>query len=408
MTDSIKVKLDLFKVPKAELKQLFTPHVSRADPRRPTYVIPFAAKQSWKSPLTLNKMQIKVLVDQQGDPVALVSDINIPNATVGQNAELGHSVYAACTVGLGLLKIFLAQHHVPKKYLDLLTVADLGLGSGTITYLLPVPEDRTAQGMIEAIEHRFTQFFPLSDDGRYGGYGVGSKGSRTAYCKMRGWYVCVYSTPASKIPGDDEDVRKDRIRFAQKMVRIELTLTLEELRKYGLHEVSAWKDAHAAGIYKMLFDTYIRNGSLRLNEHLRQDKPDATDLKKLSDTNRHIVEGYLENKPLDNCQMLQRHSKVATQKARSAARLKILKQLRIDIDIEWVEHRKLGNRWMDKVIVYPGDHHPPADRVEDAVCRDNLPAINQQLQATLERAARPVHGGATVYLAPDDDGVIAV
>ena len=261
MTDSIKIKLDLSNVPKEDLKHVPVPVVLRMDRTKPMApVIPFAAYQSWKSPLTRNPMMIKVLVTPIAfDPAALVADINVPNATVGQNAELGHSVYAASTVSLELFKVFLAEHCVPLESLNLLTVNDLGLGSVTITYLVPALTDhRNAQACIEAIEHRFTHFFPQSDykikDGkkRYGGGGEGSKGSRLAYCIQRGWSVRVYSTPAHKIPGDDGPVRDDRIKFAQSMIRIELTLTLEELRIYGWCSACQWRQRSYATARKEL------------------------------------------------------------------------------------------------------------------------------------------------------------
>jgi hypothetical protein len=62
-----------------------------------------------------------------------------------------------------------------------------------------------------------------------------------------------------------------------------------------------------------------------------------------------------------------------------------LKLLRIDMNIPWSEHAKLGNTWMEKVIVYTGDHHPPAERVPTSFCQANLPAIQEQLKLALER-----------------------
>jgi hypothetical protein len=376
MTDSIKIKLDISHIPQEVLADIPIPHGYRQDPKRQSSIRPFPAWQSWRSPLTRKPMKIKVLVNRVFTPVALVADFNIPNATVGQNAELGHSVYAACSVALDFFKIFLAEHGTPLAYLDRLTISNIQLGKATITYLVPASENRIAQDIIETIVRRFTLFFPQGADDRYGGSEVGSLGSKTAYCKRRGWAIRVYSTPADKIPCDENpQIHKERIEFAANMVRMELILTAEELRKLNLHSVAAWREGHANGIYKKLFDEYIRNMGLRLDERLRQDKPDSTDLQKLSPTNRHIVEGYLEGKQLKNCNLLKRDSKLDAQKVKSAARLKILEKLRIDIDIAWAEHRKLGSRWMDKVIVYPGDHHPPDHRISGAFCRKNLAPI---------------------------------
>ncbi len=386
MTDSIKSILDLSGLPKADLEHIPVEKAARVKPKRNGGITLFDAWQTHPSPLNGNGMKVKVITGREHVPVALVAEFNLPNATVGQNAELGHSVFAANTVALDFLKIFLAKYKVPRDSLNMLTLENMKAGSVTITYLIPAPKARPAQSIIDSMLHRFEQFFPLSADERYGGSHAGSKGSLTAYAKRRGWSIRAYSSPAHKIDGDENDpMHTARVKFAREMVRIELTLTAEELRKHGLQSVVAWQFAHQNGVYQKLFDTYVRNAGLRLHERLRTDKPKERDLLKLSPNNRHVVEGYLVGKPIAACNVLKRPSKLAAQKAKSAAARAILKALRIDIDIEWAEHRKLGNTWMEKVIVYAGDHHPPEGRVATSFCQENLPAIRQQLQDVLDR-----------------------
>jgi hypothetical protein len=196
MTDSIKSILDLSRLPKAELEHIPVERTVRFKPKAPGSLIPFAAWMTISNPLTRNGMRVKVLTDGELTPTALVADFNIPSATVGQNAELGHSCYAANTVALDILKIFLAQHRVSRNSLDLLSVKDMQIGRVTITYLIPAPEGRHAQAIIDAIGHRFQQFFPTiqaragararAKDTRYGGSIVGSKDSLTAYLHQRG------------------------------------------------------------------------------------------------------------------------------------------------------------------------------------------------------------------------------
>lgn len=396
MTDSVKLHVDLSRLPKAELEHIPVERTVRLKPKALGPLIPFAAWMTIPSPLTRNGMRVKVLTDEEFTPKALVADFNIPNATVGQNAELGHSCYAASTIALDILKIFLAQYRVPRDSLDLLSIDDIHIGRVTITYLIPAPEGRHAQAIIDAIGHRFQQFFPTiraktgtranAKHTRYGGSIVGSKGSLTAYLHQRGWEIGTYSSPADTIEGDINDpVHQERVAFARNVVRIELTLTAEELRKHGLQQASGWRTAHAENVYQRLFDDYVRNRALRLHERLRTDRPKRTDIMKLSENNRHIVQGYLDGKALADCNLLKRPSKVAAQKAKSAAIRAILKLLRIDMNIPWSEHTKLGNTWMEKVIVYAGDHHPPSERVPTSFCRANLPAIQEQLQVALDR-----------------------
>lgn len=407
MTDSIKSILDLSRLSKAELEHIPVERTVRLKPKAPGPLIPFAAWMTIPSPLTRNGMRVKVITDKEFTPKALIADFNIPSATVGQNAELGHSCYAANTIALDILKIFLAQYRVPRDSLDLLSVEDIQIGRVTITYLIPAPEGRHAQAIIDAIGHRFQQFFPTikakagararAKNTRYGGSIVGSKDSLTAYLHQRGWEIRTYSSPANTIEGDINDlVHQERVAFARNVVRIELTLTAEELRKHGLQPAAAWRTAHAEGIYHRLFDDYVRNRALRLHERLRTDRPKRTAIMKLSENNRHIVLGYLDGKALADCKLLKRPSKVAAQKAKSAAIKAILKLLRIDMNIPWAEHAKLGNTWMEKAIVYAGDHHPPAERVPTSFCQANLPAIQEQLQVALDRLFALRNAGSRV------------
>jgi hypothetical protein len=395
MTDSIKSILDLSRLPKAALEHVPVEQNGRFRPKQPGPLIPFDAWLTILSPLTRHGMRVKVITNEEHAPTALVAEINIPNATVGQNAELGHSCYAANIVALDLLKVFLAEHRVPRSTLNLLSVDDMQAGRVTITYLVPAPAGRDAQQVLGEIGLRFQQFFPMikpktnaqpkSKEPRYGGRIVASTDGLTAYLNQRGWSICAYSSPANTIEGDiDDPIHKERIAFVKNVVRIELTLTAEELRKHTLQAMAAWKTAHADGIYEKLFNDYVRNKALRLNERLRTDKPRQSDVLKLSETNRHIVLGYLDGKDLAHCESLKRPSKLAAQKAKSAARTAILKLLRIDINIPWQEHRKLGNTWMEKAIVYSGDHHPPVERIPTSFCKANLPAIRAQLRNKLD------------------------
>jgi hypothetical protein len=396
MTDSIKSILNLSNLPKADLEHIPVEMTYRCKPKRPGPILPFDAWLTRISPLTKNGMKVKIVTDSGLTPLGLVADFNIPNATVGQNAELGHSVYAANTVALDFLKIFLAEWRVPRASLDMLTVADMQAGTVTITYLIPVPNERSTQSILGEIGHRVQQFFPLlkpksnaqarTKKPRYGGSVVASKDSLTAYLNQRGWSICAYSSPADTIEGENDAlVHRERVEFARNTIRIEVTLTAEELRKHQLQPVVAWRTAHADGVYKMLFDEYVRNKALRLDEKLRTDKPRESELLKLSETNQHIVRGYLAGRDLADCIVLKRESKLAAQKAKSAAVRSILKLLRMDINIPWAEHRKLGNTWMEKTIVYVGDHHPPAERVATSFCKANLSAIQAQLEDGLNR-----------------------
>jgi hypothetical protein len=392
MTDSITLKLDLSKLDVAHTAQIPVNVTHRDRPRERISKVPFDAWIQWRSPLTGGGVKLKVRTAEGFTPTAIVAQLNLPNATVGQNAELGHSVYAASVVGLALLKTFLADHSVPLHQLDLLGVNDLYLDKVTITTLVPVAGPRNVQEVISHIADRFEAFFPPPEMGKSEHFGMrtGSLGSLTAYCSQRGWEVRVYSTPSAKIPLTSlgGDVRAARLRFAQSVLRIELSLTFESLRTENLTRPTEWEHSHATGKYADLFDRYVRRKALRLDENLRTDKPDNADTAKLKPNVRHVVLGYLSGRLLEDCAQLKRDSKLATQKTISAMRIRILKALRIDTAIPWSIHRKIGNTWMAKMIVYPGDYHPPAHRAQDCFCK----ASSLRIQAALQEAMVKIAG----------------
>ena len=407
MTDTIKLIVDLSAIPTEHLKQIRTPAVFRSDMSRPSGHIPFEANQNWLSPFTGKGMKIKVIVDRAThDPKAVVLDINVPSATVGQNAEMGHSVFAASTVALEMVKLFLAQQQVPLVSLDQLSLDKVQLDTVVLTYLLPTPAGHTSQNLLELVRNRVECLHPQSHDGKRGGSGASSRGSTTAYFRKAVCGMRAYSTPANKISAMSEAMLDQRIALAGQLIRLEITLNSTTLKHARLNMPSDWENAHEGGVYQTLFNKYLRQETLRLDDRLRQDAPDAADLDKLSEANMHIVSGYLAGKPLKQCTLLMRDSEIARQKAYSKHRLQILEALRIDINIPWAEHRKLGSAVLGRVLVYPGDYSPPTERVADSFCKENFPSIRSLMRKKLLDLESARGDQKRLFETIDEDGVI--
>ena len=325
MTNSLKAIYDLSLFPPEHLKLISAPRVFKGNKSRRRIHIEYGTKQNWRSPITNRGMEFKVLVDQlTHTPKSVVLDINVPSATVGQNAETGHSVLAASDASLSMVKLFLAQQQVPLSSLDSLTLDRVQLLTVVITYLLPAPEGHTSQDLIEQVQTRVDCLHQQSNDGKRGALSVPSKGSRIApvekaICGMR-----AYLTPVNKTSTIDEAMIEERTEAVQPLICFELTLNATTLKKEQLNRPNDWADAHEHGVYQRLFDKYVRGKALRLDDRLRQDAPDLADLAKLTDSNRHIVSGYLVGKKLEDCKLLMRDSMVARQKLLSKHRLQIL------------------------------------------------------------------------------------
>ena len=204
----------------------------------------------------------------------------------------------------------------------------------------------------------------------------------------------------------NEAMLDQRIALAGQLIRLEITLNSTTLKHARLNMPSDWANAHEGGVYQTLFNKYLRQETLRLDDRLRQDAPDAADLDKLSEANMHIVSGYLAGKPLKQCTLLMRDSEIARQKAYSKHRLQILEALRIDINIPWAEHRKLGSAVLSRVLVYPGDYSPPTERVPDSFCKENFPSIRSLMRKKLLDLESARGDQKRLFETIDEDGVI--
>lgn len=385
MTDSIITTSPLGKLASACLKSLPVGQVQIKDHFNPQVTTGFQPrKQYHKSPLTGHGYELKVVTTADAIPTAIKASVNVPTLLVGQNIEHGLSVAAAAEASHLLVKHFLASYGVPSTELDKLELVDVEIQQVTLTYFL-TPKD-TRQG-IELLSNALCTLHPekKSNKGKYaeGTRGVfDADGNITIYCNLREFAVAGYAKAADMLlPAHAE--------FGQSHIRVELVLHGAELRKRGWAHRASWQGAHESGLYKRIFEEYIQQRFFRLDEKLRQTRPDATDIKKLTGLSLKVFNGYAEGKDprtASEFATLRKANPRKEQKLFSEVKMDILKTLRMDITIPFAKHIQLNMSKLLELVVWERDHSPADDVLEFCFCRANWAALKQTLDAAVTDA----------------------
>jgi hypothetical protein len=387
MTDSIKIYLPLDNINLHHLTGLPVGHRVDLDDYNPKIVKGIIYKKRYiKSPLEHQKYCLKVITKADNKPCAIEASVNVPTLLVGQNAEHGLSVVAAVEASLLLIKHFLASHGVARTELDKLEEANVMIQQITLTYLIKTENKRKD---LERLIKALCILYPVKKKG-YGKYSEGTVGrfdhadNKTIYCNRRESALGCYAKP-------DDDLAEvpSHAEFGQSHIRVELVLHGAELRDNGWERYAAWKGAHESGLYKRIFEEYVQQRFFRLDEKLRQTRPDATDIKKLTGLSLKVFNGYAKGKDSRTASefvTLRKANPRNEQKLFSEVKIDILKKLRMDITIPFAEHIKLGTSKMRELVVWEGDHNPADDVVELCFCRSNWPALKQALDAAVTDA----------------------
>jgi hypothetical protein len=378
MTDSLKITLDLKKLPL---------HARRKVPLR--FGMDF--DQMWKplarglrptkqfSPMSGTKMKWVVgaqnlLVEDEWVDVATVihADLNLPNALVGQNLEHGTSVFAAGVAAFWLLKIWLARAGVDRLSLDKLGLADVLLRSVTLTYLIECLTEAEAQALVddlcltvkilssraETYESTNKTLKMPTSAGALGAY----LKTLLKYCKF------LEGAPTAGIMGAN-----------RKIVRLESKISAAYLGKVGMTSLLSWRDAYAEGLYELFCEKTVLEP---LHLDLRHNRPRPEAMNRLTPMERQFVEFYLAaGKPQDFPNVA--GSAFPTQTL-SKLRTAVRKKLKIDTDIPWTKHQELRCFTLKDRLQYPGDYCPPTDRAAWCFCRESWPATLQRLQDCFE------------------------
>jgi hypothetical protein len=386
MTDSIKVHISTAKINQDSLAKVPRPQLIKTDQHDPNIMTGVLSKKQYpSSPLTGNGYELQTLTDAHGQILGIDVSVNVPSCLVGQNIEHGLSVYAAsCSCHL-LVCHYLVKHGVPKGEVNKLNHDDIDITQVTLTYLIGSVD--TTKDM-ELITNTICTLHPERKKHK-GKYAEGTQGffdadgNKTIRCNMRPFALSCYAKAPDLLTGTNHE------EFGQSHIRIELILHRSELKSMQRNKPQNWIAAHQSGVYADIFETYVRNKFFRLDDNLRQNRPDATDIAKLTGLSLSVFKGYMEGKdPRTKSQFKELRAKNprAEQKLYSQVKRDILEKLRIDITIPFSKHMQLSMAKLERLMVWLGDHHPHEDVVEHCFCMDNWGNLKQKLKAAIEEA----------------------
>lgn len=390
MTDSLKVSLDLRKLPVAQRHRVPLLMGTDAD-QHGDILARFAKPQKQDSPMSRTKTKWLVRtepleVDGCRIDVAttIEADLNLPNALTGQNLEHGTSVYAAGHATLWLLKIWLAAAGIDRMYLRQLDLSDVRLLSATLTYLVKCLSEADAEALVHDL--RTTTHILSSRAQSYQssnetvmlptGFGAMSAYHKTLlkFCKM--------------LDGAPEAHHLEANRL---LVRLESKLNSAFLSKTGLDTLAGWRDAYATGLYEALYEQTIVK-PLQLD--LRHNRPRPEALARLTRMQRGFVEFYLEGgNPYRFSAVL---ASAFPAQTLSKLRIAIRDILDIDVDIPWKKHQELRCFKLRHRLGYPGDYFPPADRATWCFCQESWGQMLKKLEECFEDAITPHEWGKPV------------
>jgi hypothetical protein len=386
MTDSIKVHISTAKINQESLAKVPRPQLLKTDQHDPNVLAGIVSQKQYPtSPLTGNGYELKTLADAHGQILGIDVSVNVPSCLVGQNIEHGLSVYAASCSTLLLVQHYLVKHGVPKEEVDKLEHDDIDITQVTLTYLIPSKDTATDMGLIT---NTICTLHPERKKHK-GKYAEGTQGffdadgNKTIRCNMRPFALSCYAKAPDLLTGTEHEA------FGQSHIRIELILHRSELKSMQRNKPHNWIGAHQSGAYAAIFETYVRKKFFRLHDNLRQNRPDAKDIAKLTGLSLSVFEGYMDGKdPRTKSQFRELKAKNprAEQKLYSQVKRDIFEKLRVDITIPFSKHMQLSTAKLERLMVWVGDHHPNKDVVESCFCMDNWGQLKQKLEAAVTDA----------------------
>jgi hypothetical protein len=386
MTDSIILRLPMDKVTPKGISKVPIERDIKVDISKEAGVKRITPKYQYaQSPLTKHGYALKMIAAPDGTLSAMILSVNVPSATVGQNTELGLSGSAAVRAGFLLGKHYLATHGVPKHELDLLDLNSVQIQKMTLTFLIASEE---VQKDLELITKALKTLHPTRKamKGKYS-EGTSTVGDHldyeTTYCNHRAFALVAYAKPPDLLTSSEH------ADFGKARIRIELVLHGKLLKQRKWDRPEAWKNAHESGLYHLIFKEFVQEKFFRLHDNLRQARPDATDIIKLTGLNKEVFEGYMQGKNPRRKKEFAELAKTnprAEQKLYSQVKRNIFDKLRVDISIPFEKHMELNTAKLRKLIVWEGDHEPDITVSDKCFCKSNWPKLEASLEQEIVKA----------------------
>lgn len=309
----------------------------------------------------------------QGDPNDLrlagyEFSINVPACTVGSNPLLVNGVPCATGLGVLLVKCWLRDHGCSYKGIDVLDVEAVELLSTTPTFLHQLNSranaDKARDDFIIASEIRNCETTDFDKQSTNKAFSQGNSKDRTAYLRERTHLISAYvkrRTTKSKAVFPNASVRHQIFDEAESQLRLEVETHESWLKENQLSRVEDWRLYGDERAYRLVY-ALIRSG-LRLDEGLRSRKPKNADIEKLYPVDQAVLRWHLDGDDKHQARkhpvILAKLTKLAQQQYFSEIKLRIKKELRVDISVPWEKQAASASTGLNNLLHYPGLYRPP-------------------------------------------------
>jgi hypothetical protein len=351
----------------------------------------YPKKMSSVSPLTKARFKIKPVFAVTRDYTKIIGyqlEINTPACTIGNNVLVENRVYAAALLSKLVLQLWLLKNGCSVAAAQAITLKNAGFDSVSLTFL---HELKNHDDAVLANQQLLAHADALKNSKRAPGqrkpvYSVGTSTDMTVYIKHVDYQISSYvkAGPTKKAFAEIRNANVGRQLYAigEKTLRTEIETHRSWLVKHQRVSPLAWKfstklDPHKAGLDE------IRQ-ALRLDENLRTKRPKPTSIQKLGPLDQAVLKDHLDGKNTRDHPMLRSKGNQYF----SAVKLRILKALRIDIAIPWVEQSNKYCPRLSSILDWRGPYHPPSLLERHSFCKSSIAALKVKLTNLIQREIR--------------------
>lgn len=343
------------------------------------------------SPLTKARFKIKPVFAVARDYTNIIGyqlEVNTPASTIGNNVLVENRVYAAALLSKLMLQLWLLRNGCSVAAAKAITLKNAEFDSVSLTFL---HELKNHDDAVLANQQLLAHAEALKNSKRKRGqsksvYAVGTLTDMTVYIKHVDYkissYIKAWPTQKAFAEFSNENISRELYAIGEKTLRIEIESHRSWLVKHQRVSALAWKlstklDPHKAGLDQ------IRK-AIRLAENLRTKRPKPMSIQKLGKLDQSVLKDHLDGKNTRAHPMLRSKGNQYF----SAVKLRILKALRIDISIPWVEQSKKICPRLSDILDWHGPYRPPSLLEPHSFCKASIATLKDKLTDLIRREVR--------------------
>lgn len=396
MSDSMAIIFPIVNMPEEDFERLNFPYNTLMPLDNNGEVkSPFSCWMTTRSPITNEGYRIRgILSNKSGQrPVldAYEVELNPPACIIGNNLLLVNNVYKGGIAALYLLQYWLAEQGCSIKELNAISTDTAVIKSVTLTYLADCSSNEEAHAERnnmyshgDALHNKKSRKVPLKKSQVYK---VGGDENATVYMNHHDYKISCYvkdvivgGASSNFASAEVEDtLRKE----AEKYLRIELKANERWLTSHDRQSIKSWRHLKGRPSPYCIGMETIR-AYLRLDDDLRIRSPKPEHLEKLSEYEGKLLRGHLKGRSARNHVSL----KGSNSRKFYPVRKRLLKKIRIDLNIPWEVQRSKLRPSLDALLSTQVRYRPTEDLADHVYCLRSINAALRRLEELIAMQLR--------------------